>query len=167
MITKINEIRTALDAQLYNCALALALTLPDICAKVEYHNRPNWRKGKKYQEWFDNYAKQKFTYRTTRVPSNETIYVTTMDGETCWALRCAVLHAGNYNVSSKSKYEKIGIHAHRADGLCFEHEVVDGKRIEVDVTLFCRNICVAAETYYQSIKDKRLFEIDEVRILTW
>ena len=32
---KISEIEKAIESELYNCALALALTLPDVCGKVE------------------------------------------------------------------------------------------------------------------------------------
>lgn len=36
MLEKIDHITIALNAGAYQAALALALTLPDICAKVEY-----------------------------------------------------------------------------------------------------------------------------------
>ena len=38
-LIKLAEIRTALNTGLYNCALAVSLTLPDICGKIEFPMR--------------------------------------------------------------------------------------------------------------------------------
>ena len=35
-LIKIAEIRTALDASLFNCALAVSLTFPDVCGEIEF-----------------------------------------------------------------------------------------------------------------------------------
>lgn len=169
MIAKINEIRNALALHLYNCALALALTLPDICAKVEYRDRSDLGKGAKYRTWFDTYAKHKFTYQATQLPAGSIVPITTIDGKTCWKLRCAVLHAGNFSSEGGAdrKYNQITVHAHKSDSYFKEHEIVDGKKIELDVNRFCLRMCEAAETYYNNSEDKSAFDVDEVRILTW
>lgn len=72
MNTRINEVRCAIQNELYNCVLTLVLTLPDICAKVEYGDSIA-DKGKKYQQWFNAFAITKFTAKTTKLPSNEQI----------------------------------------------------------------------------------------------
>ena len=94
-LNKINEIRRALNLELYNCALALALTLPDICGKVEF---PNENKNSRYKSWFRKYAEPLFTGPAIVLPGNEIVDDTIFTNEECWALRCSVLHAGNYDV---------------------------------------------------------------------
>lgn len=62
---KISEIRRALNLELYNCALATALTLPDICGKVEF---PNEYSRERYTKWFDKYVRDQFTAVATKLP---------------------------------------------------------------------------------------------------
>ena len=47
----VNEIRKALEQDLFMVALTTALTLPDICGNAEFPNEKNW---KRYISWYDN-----------------------------------------------------------------------------------------------------------------
>lgn len=87
---KTKEIRSALQAELYDSALALALTLPDICAKVEYGktSRDN------YIKWFDELVAEKFMYSATILPDNVITNYQMINGADCYGLRCAFLHSG-------------------------------------------------------------------------
>ena len=52
MVQKIvDDIRVALNNNLYFVALSTALTLPDICGKVEYPDENSSRK--RYIDWYD------------------------------------------------------------------------------------------------------------------
>lgn len=168
MDRKIQEISKALDAKLYNCALALTLTLPDICAKVEYRGK-DWGNGRKYRSWFDVFAKPMFTFKALVLPTNETVTSNTIDADTCWKIRCAVLHSGNYKPTntSESRFNHITFHAHDPSSEIWEHEIIDGRRIEIDVIKFCHLLCSAALEYYESVDDKSVFDIDEVTLLDW
>ena len=89
MIDKINDIRKALEVKAYLSALSLALTLPDICGKLEC---PDEQKvGVRYSKWFDNYVSNWFN------PPNEDRFPQ-FTGELCYKLRCAFLHAGNTEI---------------------------------------------------------------------
>ena len=168
MINAIQEIEKALDAGLYNCALALTLTLPDICAKVEYADQTGWSKGEKYRAWFERYAKEVFTYDAVVFPTNEKIEVNTINGAECWKLRCSVLHAGNYEVRDKeSRYERYVFHAHRPESNIWEHELISAGVYQADVIKFCRNICDVVYRYYMKSESKKAFRMDEVHHLTW
>jgi hypothetical protein len=120
MLNKINDIKKALRAEAFLSALALTLTLPDICGKVAY---PKLGCGERYKRWYDeNIAK--FERRATctfPVSNGETPYCINPEGtktcsentdplqcsfyvnkgnklftaEMCWALRCAFLHSGS------------------------------------------------------------------------
>ena len=96
MEKKIDEIKQCLNLKLYNSALTLTLTLPSICARVEYDNATNGDKAM-YINWFNKYAKDKFTFEAVRIPGDNLVQFNTIDGDTCYKLRCAVLHAGNYD----------------------------------------------------------------------
>ncbi len=51
MLQIISDIKRALDVDCYFSALALALTLPDMCGKAEY---PEKRCGERYKDWYDD-----------------------------------------------------------------------------------------------------------------
>ena len=60
MIDKIvSDIRNAIENDCYIAALALALTLPDVCGKAEYPNAGN---GKRYKNWYIIYSVGKCTH---------------------------------------------------------------------------------------------------------
>lgn len=163
-LNKISEIRRALDLGLYNCGLALALTLPDICGKVEFPTES--KSSQRYKAWFNNYAKPLLTFPATRLPEDIIIDYTIFTAEECWALRCAVLHAGNYDVE-RVPLLKVSLHAHKRNGENYSHIVRDAYRADFDVIYICEKLCDAAEQYYFGIDDKTQFLIDEVRIDTW
>lgn len=160
-LKKIAEIETALETELYNCALALSLTLPDVCGKVEYPNELS--SSARYKGWFSAHAIQFFTAEPINLPKEE---ITWLSAEECWALRCAFLHAGNYDVEHIS-LKNIHIHAHKRYGENYSHMVRDSQYADWDVIELCRKLCLSAKKYYDSIEDKTRFILDEVRIDTW
>lgn len=163
-LIKIDEIRTALNANLYNCALAVSLTLPDICGKIEFPQEAS--AAKRYKDWFSVYVEPLVTVPATKLPEEETVNVTWINRDECWALRCAVLHAGNYEIE-RIKLEDVHIHAHKRNGENYNHMLRDTQSADWDVILLCETLCHASEQYYKNIEEKNLFDIDAVRIDTW
>lgn len=161
---KINEINQAIRYELYNCALSLALTLPDICGKVEFPNE--FSPGKRYKDWFSLYAVPNFTVEASKLPSSEIASYTWLSAEECWALRCAFLHAGNYNMECVS-LANVHIHVHKRNSENYSHMVRDTQYVDWDVIELCKKLCLTASEYYYSIEDKTRFALDEVRIDTW
>ena len=160
---KISEIRKALELELYNCALALALTLPDVYGKVEF---PNSKTKERYKAWFNKYAQSYFVSVATVLPGEQLKKYTWLTANECYKLRCAVLHAGDYKVEN-IEVSLILLHAHKRNGKNYSHTVRDSKYIDADVIDLCERLCLAAEEYYNSVEDKVRFDLDEVRIDTW
>lgn len=94
----IESIRASLDARNWHAALALALTIPDICGQIEY---PQWagpgHTGKRYPSWFNEWVRE----RLFRVGANGKEFP--MSGEDCYALRNAYLHTGVKEVRPPDK----------------------------------------------------------------
>lgn len=163
-LNKIAEIEKALDAELYNCALALALTLPDVCGKVEFSGEKSF--GERYKKWFSRYAFPYFAVEATKLPSKKIVKNTWLSAEECWALRCAFLHAGNYDVKHVP-LANVQIHVHKRNSENYSHMVRDSQYADWDVIELCKKLCLAAREYYYSVEDKKCFALDEVRIDTW
>ena len=160
---KIAEIKCALDMNLYNCALAVSLTLPDICGKAKY---PQTSTAKRYKDWFDEHAKKFFTTIATQLPEEIEVEYVWLTSDECYALRCSVLHAGNYKATGID-LSKIYIHAHKRNGSNYKTIFRDSVYADWDVITLCENLCKAAEEYYSLIDNKTCFDLDEVRIDSW
>lgn len=165
MIEKIEEIKRALEHDCPYCALALALTLPDICSKVAFPDKtaPEDR-AKRYRDWFDKYVSNRFLKKSIPGMQKEITYI---NGYAAYLLRCAFLHNGNYDLLSmnpKIKIKKfIPFYTNDSSlfaGMIYSLDTDDNIEIEVDIKSLCMMICIAAKDYYNSIEDKSLFSDD-------
>lgn len=89
----INDISKALDNECLFSALALALTIPDICGKILY---PDKRNGERYKLWYNEYIGD-----YEKSPDENSNRMPYMSGQLCYALRCAFLHSGNTDVAKE------------------------------------------------------------------
>ena len=101
----INDIELAKNSKAYLSALALALTLPEICGKIE--TATNTKKSSKYYiDWYN-----KWVYKYYRLPPSKNPLIekaandSKLDGKFCYDLRNAVLHCGNTDLHNNN--EKI------------------------------------------------------------
>ena len=98
----INDINVAREHEAYISALALTLTIPDLCGKIEFGHQ---RCGGHYKEWFDKWVHNRFC----QYPKSECDLLReaeeagAFDGEKCYALRCALLHSGNTELTVNQK----------------------------------------------------------------
>ena len=93
----IDDIERAKNNKAYLSALALALTLPDICGNIEYLNpKVSFRYEKWYNTWVYKYFKQKESENEFIARASN---ATKFDGAFCYRLRCAMLHSGNTDLT--------------------------------------------------------------------
>lgn len=101
----IQDILTAKKHHAYISALSLALTLPNILSNIECGQETS---RKEYIEWFN-----KWVYKYYKSPDSENkcivqgVAATKFDGDTCYRLRCALLHSGNLDLKDKSGNRRI------------------------------------------------------------
>ena len=82
----VSEIKTCLENDCYIAALALALTLPDVCGKAEYPNEGN---TKRYIKWYNEYVGK---YEKPSDPYGSDMPYSS--GEVIYNLRNSLLHQG-------------------------------------------------------------------------
>ena len=149
MKNKIFDIKIALKNGAYQSALALSLTLPDICSQV--WKQKNKTDNKDYIDWCNTYL----NYNEINVgfgTENATIH-----GEETYALRCAFLHNGNEDIKSQKAANNTTItklhivKPNELDGYGFLYKV-NNSTGDVDVTFDVEQICIllcdAAEKFY-------------------
>ena len=173
MKEKIKDIRNALDNGCFLSALALALTLPDICGRVKFRGE----KGKKvYIYWFDEFVSP---YYQSDDKYADVYKGTEFNGTVCYSLRCAYLHSGNADLKEQDPYIEINqfdlcLSNNKNSGVYVDmHEVItpdcsDEKmyRVRLDVRKLCKILCDAAEKYYIDHEDKEMFKEHAIRIIS-
>jgi hypothetical protein len=181
MLEKIKDIERALEAKAYLSALALSLTLPDICGKVENPSHSNRTTKRDYIAWFDRYVSGYYTaqedkFKSSRISSeSENMGSCTphFDGRACYSLRCSFLHSGNDGVETEPQIDKFELSiTSDVDGVYVENygrSIIDGRiteyHIRLDIRLLCKRICEAAREYYDNHADKSLFDPYKITIL--
>lgn len=161
----INEIERCLSHEEYLAALALSLTIPDICGKAE---NPELKAGERYCTWYDTYM--------TQYQESMDLYGSDMpylSGEVVYKLRCNFLHTGNPNIDKEEiKNQKckidhftlllsndlLGDTSHVGYGAGMK--IVE-RGYSVNVRLLCTRVCNMARKYYADNKEKfNFFQYD-------
>jgi hypothetical protein len=87
----IDSIDQSLATGNWYAALAVALTIPDVCASLEAAD--GLATGPRYAAWFDKYLGAK--YYDAFIPENQ------ITGGDCYALRCSLLHNASDDITSQ------------------------------------------------------------------
>ena len=81
----------------YLSALTVALILPDICGNIIF---PESKPRERYVKWFDKYIGDNERLALRELSPAET-QLPFIDGETCFKLRCALLHEGRDDIGNQ------------------------------------------------------------------
>src|SRR5947209_8449883 len=138
----LHEIERALDAKLYYLAIAVALSVPDICASLEFDPaNPRRANQDTYATWCDANIRPRFKNLT---------------GEDIYRLRCGVLHFGHFG-HDKAQFNRVmfigpesAIKAHDVvvtvtpgvafGGISAEDLGLSGKLLQLDAVRFCQTV---------------------------
>lgn len=162
----IQEIRDNLTRKNYLSALALSLTLPDICGKIAYPDmkhkdgRPDI--GGRYAKWYDENI---YAYEN---PPNEK-QMDPLDGKAVYKLRCMFLHEGLNDITeflkketseNFSEYKFIFTDSITRVSHHWPQGQEDQKTIDIQINIvdFCQKICWTAEFFYKKHSEEHIFK---------
>lgn len=166
----INEIYRSLENECFIAALSLALTIPDICGKVEY---PTDSVTSRYIQWYNKYIGQ---YEKPSGPYGSDMPY--LSGEIVFNLRNSMLHQGTPNVdTSRIKEQRCQVDqfvlsiTDRYDGGTRMVAYSDGmqitkRKLTVNIVNICHKLCRVASSYYEDNQDRFNFfryEIEDER----
>ncbi|MCI4607270.1 hypothetical protein [Pseudomonas fluorescens] len=138
-----NAILKSISDENWYAALFMSLTLPDICSRLQADNDKT--NGKKYAAWFNRYVGEKYSY----VHPSTKLRKVFMDGDACWALRCAMLHQGEADLTGQRvKSVLSSFHFTTTTGHCNRVDDV----LQLDVAHFCRDICDSVDSWFSEFK---------------
>lgn len=168
----IKEIESSLKNENYMAALALALTLPDICGKAEFPNEKSV--GARYKKWFDDnvgeYEKPPQSNTGKPTAFNDMPY---MSGEIVYQLRNCFLHQGTPSIEKGNIREPrcqvtrftliIANATNGGSSGVSKDGFIDSERrtLEINIINLCCKLCLIAKAYYEDNKGKfDFFEYD-------
>lgn len=176
---RVKEVELNIEDGRWQSALALALTLPDICGGIAFpeivkkyrdgrimmdrQKNPTRDVGGQYIRWFDEYASDYFKIK----PEDESPYIC---GERCWQLRCEYLHQ---NRGFLNPEDETGIRFHlgvncgasvcQTKGNTREEDGITD--IRIDIEQFCWRMCSAAKNYYKDMEKVKNFSLYNTPVL--
>lgn len=155
----VHEIKESVDNKCFISALALALTLPDICGRAEYPSERSSRK--RYVNWYKTYV-EPFVKPSDPYGSD----MPYLSGEVVYQLRCSLLHLGTPGIIDDTKLES------RCKADRFVLEITDAydsgtsmvaygkdrdivqRELTVSVLYLISKLAKEAKNYYLDQKDK-------------
>ncbi len=177
-LDRVQEVEWNIGDQRWQSALALALTLPDICGSIAYpeivkrhwdgrvildrQNNPTRDVGNQYIRWFDDFAAPFFKVHQ----NDEAPYIC---GERCWQLRCEYLHQ-NKGFSNEDKGRNVCFHlgVNCGTSICqldSASQVNGNMDIRIDIEQFCLRMCQAAKDYYEKTHREKSFDLYNTPVL--
>lgn len=175
MLDLIKEIESCILNNNLRCALGMALTLPDICAHVEFPNENNSQT--RYVKWCEKYLFNQGYLPSHEVdyskPSDQWVKIRVIDPEMCYKLRCAFLHSGNLELNQRKNDDfpvfNLQITSIKEHGIYtgrnMRNNAGEVKETTIDIRLLTRVLCNAAKEYYDSCSAKDNFTNYHVNII--
>lgn len=167
MPTIFSDIHCALEHDCLFAALALALTLPDICGKAEY---PDEKGKNRYVQWYNEYIGKYYQEASRDERNNDNFPY--LDGEAVYSLRCSYLHQGTPNINREQlktnacMVDKFTLITDRYDQnvpLIFssckstENSGASYRSYSIFIRFLCDLLCRTVENYYLQNQDKFTF----------
>ena len=133
-------------------ALVLALSMPDICAKV---TNPNMGSKARYIDWYNRYMKEKYT-SYIGADKKEHIFLCAED---CYALRCSFLHEGGDNIENQRAREVLkSFHFTIPQQGFTVHMNQTNQTLQLQIDIFCTDVCESVRLWSdnENINDEHL-----------
>ena len=134
------DIERALDSGLHYLAIAVSLSIPDICAALECDPDKIWVTEKKYVAWCEANI------------SDQLGFMTALD---CYRLRCGVLHQGRFG-HPKARFDHMLFTIPNPQRNVFHMNMMEigGKKVlNLDTVTFCHDMISAARRWYEAKRD--------------
>jgi hypothetical protein len=142
-----NQFTDAVERSLQSCnwyaGLIVALSLPDIAGWVD---NPMQGSKVRYSAWFERFVSPAYTRQVGGAPHRF------LSGEDCYALRCSLLHEGRHETSHQRSRDALNRFQFIAPQLGMTiHCNQVGTRLQLQVDIFCRDICAGIAAWVDSI----------------
>jgi len=141
----IDATRAAVGTANWYAALSLALTMPDICGRLE---APASGSQARYTSWYDQYLLARYQGRV----GPDRVLHTFLSANDCYALRCAYLHQGEFGIEDQRAQQALAsfhFTPPRPGMLIHNNQINNTLQLQVDV--FCNDVSAGVEAWLQAV----------------
>ncbi|WP_420957575.1 hypothetical protein [Burkholderia gladioli] len=139
-------VREAIAQRNWYSSLAMALTLPDVCANLE---TPDQGSRARYVRWFEEWVQDKYT---SHFGLDRTIF---LSGNDCYALRCSYLHEGAGDIQGQRAREALDrfhfITPPPGGSIVHNNRINAALQLQVDI--FANDIADSVDAWSSSVKE--------------
>lgn len=143
----IGATKAAIATSNWYAALALALTMPDICGRLD---TPTTGSKARFEAWFDRFLLKQYQ---SIVGVGQPLH-TFLCAADCYALRCAFLHQGEFDIDdqrAQQALERFHFTVPQPGFTVHKNQINNALQLQVD--LFCIEVCDAVEQWLVSVAD--------------
>jgi hypothetical protein len=144
-----NAIQASISSGNWYGALTLALTIPDICGRLE---NPAIGSRDRYISWWDRYMLHHYQHAVgaSRTP------VTSLAGGDAYALRCSYLHEGGSDITEqRAKVALDDFHFVAPKHGMHIHNNMIGNVLQLQVDIFAEQMSDAVRQWTMDVRDDR------------
>lgn len=157
----VDAVRSSLEAGHWLSALTLALTLPDICGRLE---SPTTKSERRYSDWWNKYLLASYQYQSGAGQPVRTF----LSAGDVYALRCSHLHEGTDDTANQRAQVALTqfhfIEPPTDDSIVHCNQLGDTLQLQIDI--FCRDICAGGERWLDDVKGDRQIQARMDRLLS-
>lgn len=146
----VSATKKALSEKNWYAALTMALSLPDICGRLE---DPTKKSQERFEAWWSKYALSSFKFQ---IGDESHEFLNASD---CYALRCAYLHQGEFGIEDQRARKALARVTFRApDPDDFSHLISNGKVLHMKVDMFCTAVCTGVEKWLVDVRENQVVQ---------
>lgn len=142
-------VKKAIQDENWYAALAIALTLPDICGKLQ---NPSLGSTKRYIGFFNDFLKPKYVHKIGALQREHEF----LNGNDMYALRCSFLHSGTIEISNQRIQEVLNkfvfLAPDKVNGHIVHMHQLD-KTLQLQIDMFCLEVIDGVEIWIKSFKN--------------
>jgi hypothetical protein len=121
------EIEHAIAAGLHYSAIAMSLTIPDLCAALE--SSDGRTSSERYKRWYNEHFAPAYASLTA---------------DDCYSLRCGVVHQGRMGLPAGQQFARV-IFVVGAPGV---HQNIINDSLQLSAETFCADMVAAARRWF-------------------
>jgi hypothetical protein len=142
-----DSLRSSVAHQDWYVALASALTLPDVCGRLQH---PSQGSGARYAAWFDGWVAPDYVHQLPGIGHH--CFLT---GADCYALRCSYLHEGGSDITqqkARKALDDFHFIIPPKNGTIHRNKINNTLQLQVDK--FCLEIADAVDKWAASVMEE-------------
>lgn len=142
-----DAVRSAVATKNWYGALAMALTLPDVCGRLE---QPTVGSGARYAQWFGQWVQPIYTHLVGAAREPHVF----LSGADCYALRCSYLHEGGGDIAHQRARQVLDdFHFITPPQSGMVHCNQANSTLQLQVDIFCGDVAAAVDRWAASVVD--------------